>query len=92
MQPTGRRSDTNLEDIVGQRNEDAQRQVKEIISKLKRQGWEVTERRRGYKAMPPQDPATGERRGGPVFFHPTPSDWRSIKNLRAVLRRHGADL
>jgi hypothetical protein len=63
----------------------AHRERRELIEALERQGWTVEQRGKGYKATPPGG-------GRPVFFHATTGGYRSTLNLRALLRRHGADL
>lgn len=77
---------------MGQRNEDAKKQLEAMLKKLRQQGWDVEQGRRGWKATPPHNPRTGRRPGGPVFCHMTPSDYRSIKNIRSLFRQRGADL
>lgn len=77
---------------MGKGSKDATRGIQTIIKDLRSQGWQVDRRGKGYKAMPPVDPATGRRAAGPVFFHLTPGDRRYLDNLKALLRRHGANI
>jgi len=60
--------------------------VEEIIEAIQRQGWRV---RRGSKhyMVYPADPTKP-----PVAIPCTPSDHRSLLNIRADLRRRGARL
>lgn len=60
------------------------REVKVVVRSLVAQGWTVTMTRNGhYRATPP----TG---GMPIFFGSTPSDYRGLRNTKALLRRNGA--
>jgi hypothetical protein len=57
-----------------------------IIRQLEAQGWSVSHTASGHwKAMPP-----GGK--GVIFLSSTPSDPRSLKNMKAQLRRGGAKL
>lgn len=60
--------------------------VRQLVEQLENQGWTVTmlRRRSHYKCQAPG--------GGTVFLPFSPSDWRSILNCRAQLRRMGAQL
>jgi predicted RNA binding protein YcfA (HicA-like mRNA interferase family) len=62
------------------------RDVQQLVRKLEDQGWAVVLTGGGHlKATPPGG-------GAPVFMPATPSDWRSLKNSTALLRRRGAVL
>jgi hypothetical protein len=61
------------------------REVKVILSKLEKQGWEITLRNGHYRCY---NPATKSL----VFNGSTPSDPRGLKNFVSQLRRAGAKL
>ncbi|MCP4204226.1 MAG: type II toxin-antitoxin system HicA family toxin [bacterium] len=65
-------------------NRGAQREVKRLVKDLTRLGWTVTLGKGGhYKAVAPNPNI-------PVIFIPkTPSEYRSLKNLKSILRRYG---
>jgi predicted RNA binding protein YcfA (HicA-like mRNA interferase family) len=59
--------------------------LKKILKALADQGWKITQRRSSHYRL--QSP------NGDVYFAgSTPSDRRAVLNLRADLRRMGADL
>lgn len=60
------------------------RDLKTIIDRLRKSGWRIRTGRTHLKLLGP--------RGQLVCCHKTASDSRAIRNLRARLRRHGADL
>lgn len=62
-----------------------QKEMKHLLSKLDDQGWQIVKTSRGYQLREPKT-------GAIVHAHVTHSDWRSVKNLTALLRRHGAQL
>jgi predicted RNA binding protein YcfA (HicA-like mRNA interferase family) len=59
--------------------------MKEIVRQLRKQGWDVSPTRNGhFRARSPN---------GSVYTLPhSPSDRRSVKNARSDLRRLGAEL
>ncbi len=57
----------------------------EVLRRLRRAGWDVKRGRKHWIARPPAG-------GGQIVVSATPSDERSMKNLRAALRRAGMDL
>lgn len=60
--------------------------VREIVDRLEAQGWRVVKGKKHLKAYPPD-------KDKPMVTIPgTPGDQRSLKNLKAQLRRSGADL
>jgi len=63
----------------------ADKDTEELVRKLRRQGWRVSEARH-YTAYPP------DKSIPPIVFAKTPSDYRALKNTIARLRRAGADL
>jgi predicted RNA binding protein YcfA (HicA-like mRNA interferase family) len=60
------------------------REVKRLVRDLGRLGWVVTLTKGGhYKAVSPNKDV-------PIVFIPkTPSEYRSLKNLKSILRRYG---
>ena len=62
-----------------------QKEIKKLIRDVERADWTVVQTTRGYQLRSP-DGATV------VHAHLTNSDWRSIKNLTAILKRHGIKL
>ena len=64
----------------------ADKEIVKLIKELERQGWRVE---RGSKHFIAYSPDTSVR---PITIPGTPSDHRSLKNLRAELRRGGAIL
>ena len=64
-----------------------QREAREIVKALKHLGWSVrTTTSNHYKALAPDKTI-------PIIIIPkTPSDHRSLKNLKSVLRRHGVSV
>lgn len=58
------------------------KQIRELIRVARRQGWEVTTTNGSHLRWRGPD-------GGLVFTPSTPSDWRSIKNMTAQLRKEG---
>jgi len=60
------------------------KEIQEIVRDARHKGWHVSLTRKGYAVENPD-------RGGPIYFHGTPSDNRAIKNLMADLRRKGWD-
>lgn len=60
--------------------------TKKIIDKLLAQGWRIEQGAKHIKAYPP------DRTKPMVVIPGTPSDRRSLANLKAQLRRSGADL
>lgn len=60
-----------------------QKELRQLLREARRQGWRVERTKKGhYKLWPPD--------GGPPEILPgTPSDWRSLKNAIARLRRRG---
>jgi predicted RNA binding protein YcfA (HicA-like mRNA interferase family) len=58
--------------------------VKDVIAAAEDQGWEVTRTKKGHLQFIPPDPTRPMVHGSG-----TPSDWRSLKNLIAQLRRSG---
>jgi hypothetical protein len=65
----------------------AKKDVQEIIDQLEAQGWAVTSGKRNphWKCVAPNG-------RGVVFMASTPSDYRSLLNTKAHLRRLGAVL
>lgn len=61
-----------------------QKEIKQLLRKLEQQGWEIIKTNKGYQLRGPD--------GGVVHAHITNSDWRSVKNLSALLKRRGAQL
>lgn len=59
------------------------KEYKEIIRELERQGWRLVRGTRHWKAFPP------DKKKPMVTIPGTPSDYRSIKNTIAQLRRSG---
>ena len=60
-----------------------EKEIRELLREAQRQGWRIEPTKRGhYKAWPPQG-------GPPVTISGTPSDWRSIRNVVALMRRLG---
>lgn len=58
-------------------------ELKPLVQAAEKQGWTLDYTKRGHlKLVPP----TG---GTPVYAAGTPSDWRSVKNTAAMLRRAG---
>lgn len=61
------------------------RDVQDILALVKAKGCEVTLTRNGhYKVLVPG--------GGLVVVPRTPSDWRSIRNIRSDFRKAGVDI
>lgn len=62
------------------------RDVRDLLARLRAQGWEIRQARSGhYRAAPPDG-------GRAVTVPATPSDPRALLNCRADLRRLGAHL
>jgi hypothetical protein len=59
------------------------KQIRELIRIAEAQGWEVTPTNSSHLRW------RGPEGHGLVFTPSTPSDWRSIKNATAQLRRAG---
>jgi predicted RNA binding protein YcfA (HicA-like mRNA interferase family) len=59
----------------------ASSEMREVLRSLERQGFTATKTRRGHWRFEHPDLR------GPVFGASTPSDHRSIKNLRALIKR-----
>jgi len=60
------------------------KETNQLLSRLASQGWSVERASKHWKLRSP---------AGRVVFCPlTPSDWRAIRNVRAKVRREGADL
>lgn len=58
--------------------------ISKIVRVARAHGWTVTRSKsQHWKFVSP------DRRVQPVFSSGTPSDWRSCRNLRAELKRHG---
>lgn len=59
------------------------RELKPLVKAAEKQGWTLGYTRRGHlKIVPPAG-------GAPIYASSTPSDWRSVKNTAAMLRRAG---
>lgn len=62
------------------------RELRDLVRRTTSQGWNVRRTNGGHLAFEAPD-------GGTVYAAATPSDGhRAIRNTRAELRRHGADL
>jgi hypothetical protein len=59
--------------------------LKKLRKSLEAQGARIVEKKSGWMVYPP------DKRRDAVMIHLTNSDWRSIKNARALLRRSGFD-
>lgn len=59
----------------------AQKDLRALLDQAEQQGFTVTKQRRHYRITCPS--------GQPIFSSFTPSDWRSLRNLRSQLRREG---
>ncbi len=62
-----------------------QKEIKQILRSLERENWEIIRTTRGYQLRSPDGQTV-------VHAHLTNSDWRSVKNLTAILKRHGVTL
>ena len=62
------------------------KEVERIIEALERQGWKVRAGGKHWMVYP------ADKSQSPVAFPRTPSDYRSVKNMIAELRRKGAVL
>lgn len=60
--------------------------LKKLRKSLEAQGARIVEKKSGWMVYPPDKGRDG------VMIHLTNSDWRSIKNARALLRRSGFDV
>lgn len=58
--------------------------MREIERAAREQGWEVSLTKKGHKRFKPPDPTKKI-----CIASGTPSDWRSIKNFLADLKRQG---
>jgi len=67
-------------------NPAAQRAIADMIKEVRKlKGWRVEEGgRMQWKVFPPS--------GAPIFASKTPTDTRAVKNIRAQLRRAGAEI
>jgi len=62
---------------------DLRKRLGDIFDTLRREGWEVTQRRNGHmKAKSPE--------GNVVFISRTPSDWRALEKIKRDLKHNGA--
>lgn len=61
--------------------------LKDIVQAAKKAGWSVEQTKGNHLAFTPTDKAYPR-----VIGAGTPSDWRSLKNLVAQLRRSGLKL
>ncbi len=57
--------------------------LQQLIQRAVHQGWSVEQRRGGHLCWRPPG------RGVQVFSATTPSDWRSLANVKASLKRAG---
>jgi len=60
--------------------------LRQLIHVARKAGWSVQQRRGGHLCWRPPG------RGAIVFSAATPSDWRSLANVRASLKRAGLHL
>jgi hypothetical protein len=60
----------------------ANKEIKALVRLAQERGWSVTDTRNGHLKFQSPD-------GDIVFGPSTPSDWRSVKNMKAHLRRAG---
>ncbi|MGO2819594.1 MAG: hypothetical protein ACTIA5_02265 [Brachybacterium tyrofermentans] len=60
--------------------------LKKLRKTLLAQGARIDEKKSGWMIYPP------DKERDPVMIHLTNSDWRAIKNARAMLRRSGFDV
>lgn len=60
--------------------------LKKLRKALLTQGARIEEKKSGWMIYPPS------KSGAPVMIHLTNSDWRALKNARAMLRRSGFDV
>lgn len=63
------------------------KEMRKLADALEAQGWKVTKTTKGHYRFVPPDP---EKRI--VHTGGSPSDHRAFKNLKADLRRQGADI
>jgi hypothetical protein len=61
-----------------------QKEFKELVRKLEAQGWEFRQGSKHLVAYP------ADKSFGPIVITGTPGDVRSLRNLKAQLRRAGA--
>jgi hypothetical protein len=58
------------------------KEVQKVVRAAEKQGWRVRETKKGWMLYAPD----GQHM---ETLHKTPSDWRSIRNTVARMRRHG---
>lgn len=61
------------------------KEVRQLLRKAKKQGWDVSKRKSNHLLLESPDGAT-------VMVPCSPSDWRSMKNCEAELKRAGMQL
>lgn len=60
-----------------------QKKIKKIVREAIRQGWTIQSTKNHIKLRTPENYL--------VVMPATPSDWRSVQNSLAVMKRHGFD-
>lgn len=60
--------------------------LKKLRKALEAQGARIDQKKSGWMIYPP------DKDRDPVMIHLTNSDWRSIKNAKALLRKSGFDV
>jgi hypothetical protein len=63
---------------------DQRKKIEELVAAVEKQGWTASNTGRHWRVVSPA--------GKIVFLPSTPSEYRSVKNARALLRRCGAKL
>lgn len=64
----------------------AHKDLRKLVREMEKQGWTVEHMNSDHLRWYPPDGRD------PVFSGSTPSDWRALRNIKAKLRRRGADI